>query len=682
MAFNGAGTYSRVHDWTQDEAAGLFVEADRMDEEFDDIATALTTMICKDGQTTVTANIPFGGFKLTNVGDATSATDAVNRQTGDTRYQLASGAALTLAGALTTVGAFGTTLTMTATTALTLPTTGTLATLAGSETFTNKVLTAPDINGGTADALTSLGIRSTGTGAFDLTLANTENLTAGRTLTVKVNNAARTVDLAADLTVNSATTISAFGASLIDDAAATNARTTLGLVIGTDVQAYDATLLSIAALGTAADKLAYTTGIDTWAETAITSFGRSLIDDAAATDARTTLGLVIGTDVQAYDATLLSIAALGTAADKLAYTTAIDTWAETALTSFGRSLIDDVQASDARTTLGIGTAATAATGTSGTALGFLDGANTWSETQTISIPDTSGEPLIVQSTDAGALAAPYLVLDRFSATPANNDLIAELVFRGRDDGAGETNYAVLSSKIISTANGAETGQLLIKTLAAGSATTHMSFDTEANVTTALTFPNTGLHILDSNATHDLIVKPGSNLTADRTLTVTTGDSNRTLDFTDSSVLPLIVKPITVQVDVLSSITPANLTETTITLVAGKRYRFKAVFFTESVGAGGIRFDFDGGTATMTSIKYRGVSTKTGGVLETQSAYSAALATDYATAMTAGQSVTLILEGSFIVNAGGTFIARFAQQASVASNSSVLVDSYVEVKEMA
>lgn len=74
--------------------------------------------------------------------------------------------------------------------------------------------------------------------------------------------------------------------------------------IGVSVQAFDATLTSIAALGTAADRIAYTTNVDTWAETPLTSFGRSLIDDADATAARSTLGLVIGTNVQAWDADL------------------------------------------------------------------------------------------------------------------------------------------------------------------------------------------------------------------------------------------------------------------------------------------------------------------------------------------------------------------------------------------
>jgi hypothetical protein len=56
------------------------------------------------------------------------------------------------------------------------------------------------------------------------------------------------------------------------------------------------------------------------------------------------------------------------------------------------------------------------------------------------------------------------------------------------------------------------------------------------LTTGLTFPNTGLHILDTNATHDLIITPGANLTADRTLTVTTGDSDRTLTLSGDTTL--------------------------------------------------------------------------------------------------------------------------------------------------
>lgn len=50
-----------------------------------------------------------------------------------------------------------------------------------------------------------------------------------------------------------------------------------------------------------------------------------------------------------------------------------------------------------------------------------------------------------------------------------------------------------------------------------------------------TFTNSGLHILDTDATHDLIITPGSNLTADRIFTLITGDTARTLDISAASV---------------------------------------------------------------------------------------------------------------------------------------------------
>ena len=62
---------------------------------------------------------------------------------------------ITLGGNFTTSGAFTTTLTVGANTNVALPSTGTLATLAGTETFTNKTLTSPVTNSPTLTLSTS-----------------------------------------------------------------------------------------------------------------------------------------------------------------------------------------------------------------------------------------------------------------------------------------------------------------------------------------------------------------------------------------------------------------------------------------------------------------------------------------------------------------------------------------------
>ncbi len=71
---------------------------------------------------------------------------------------------------------------------------------------------------------------------------------------------------------------------------ASGARTNLGLAIGTNVQAWDADLDAIAALPSAADKVPYSTGAQAWALATLSSFARTLIDDADAGAALATLG--------------------------------------------------------------------------------------------------------------------------------------------------------------------------------------------------------------------------------------------------------------------------------------------------------------------------------------------------------------------------------------------------------
>jgi hypothetical protein len=98
----------------------------------------------------------------------------------------------------------------------------------------------------------------------------------------------------------------------------------------------------------------------------------------------------LGSSVQAYDAGLDSIAGLTTAADKMIYSTASDTYAVTDLTSAGRAILGDADASAQRTTLGLGTMATQDSDSVNIDGGTIDGATIATSSASLTTLNTSG----------------------------------------------------------------------------------------------------------------------------------------------------------------------------------------------------------------------------------------------------------------------------------------------------
>jgi hypothetical protein len=81
--------------------------------------------------------------------------------------------------------------------------------------------------------------------------------------------------------------------------------------------------------------------------------------------------------------------------------------------------------------------------------------------------------ITLNSTDAGASAAPLLDLYRDSATPAASDTLGEIEFNGEDSAGNKQQYAVIHASILSPTSTAETGQIHFETATAGASTEKM-----------------------------------------------------------------------------------------------------------------------------------------------------------------------------------------------------------------
>ena len=77
MSYNGSGAFV-INSTGEPAVANTLITAAIHNALTADLATGLSTAICKDGQTTITQNIPFNGKKITGLGAATARTDAAS----------------------------------------------------------------------------------------------------------------------------------------------------------------------------------------------------------------------------------------------------------------------------------------------------------------------------------------------------------------------------------------------------------------------------------------------------------------------------------------------------------------------------------------------------------------------------------------------------------------------------
>lgn len=476
--FNGSGTYLRDYDWTTDAADEIPIQADRMDTEMDGFATALSLCILKDGQQTITANIPWAGFKITNLGDATAATDAMNRQAGDARWRLLTGNANPSSSDGAALG----------TTALQwsdlfLATGGVINWANGDITVTgnsNALAFAGASSGYSFDAALSTSI--SGTGA-SMTHTSTDAGASEWTAIIldRFSATPAASDILSSLTFRgrdnaaNSTDYAVIRAAILDttDTSEDGQLQLRALVAG-----------SMTTLGT------WGPGLQIGAPTGGDK-GAGTINAAASIYVNNSATLVAGNN-------LSDLGTVATARSNLGYPSS--------------TTDNTVPRFD-------GTAG--AMQTSGVTISDLDNITGARSVAVVNTDTTTS--YTARSTDAGAVSFTGILIDRDSASPAASDGLADITFRGNDSNGNNADYGVIDVVIVDPTDGSEDGRIRLRTLVAGTATTGIQVD-DSGVTIPVSATLSGTTTTISGRTvHSgkLNLGAGTNTIASGVITYTT-----------------------------------------------------------------------------------------------------------------------------------------------------------------
>jgi len=152
--------------------------------------------------------------------------------------------------------------------------------------------------------------------------------------------------------------------------------------------------------------------------------------------------------------------------------------------------------------------------------------------------------ITLNSTDAGASAAPLLDLYRDSASPAASDTLGEIEFNGEDSAGNKQQYALIHASILSPTSGAEQGQLHFETATGGASTEKMIIGTSNLVVNEIGAVfnvriegDTDANLFFTDATNDRVgvgtISPATKLQVNGTVTATSllvGSATATANF--------------------------------------------------------------------------------------------------------------------------------------------------------
>lgn len=84
MPYDGSGNFSIINNFEEDRINGVSIDSLKMDNNFNDVASGLSSVMLRSGLSAMTGTLNMASHKILNVSNGTATTDAINKGQMDT----------------------------------------------------------------------------------------------------------------------------------------------------------------------------------------------------------------------------------------------------------------------------------------------------------------------------------------------------------------------------------------------------------------------------------------------------------------------------------------------------------------------------------------------------------------------------------------------------------------------